>query len=261
MKIVSKFRDYYDHVAGPNVDDGLVYKRMTRREKGAELYELVKAATDAPYWYDRGGCLSALVFCGKARLFVRFQETLYLTWESYAAAANTALEAAKDPNQIAWLRNLVESMQLTGGYGGGFYRGFNTEGTWQRIEARLNAADFTPFHRTYQSPLLLLQDWDTTPDIKHSKDWLTEREKYRGHLIVNPCLRDIGFHKVVDAFTTYQEIDMFLRNVLTVRERSDRLRTSEEIRDSHGFNAASFVGQHPNKKQRRKANKKRKKKQ
>jgi hypothetical protein len=37
-------------------------------------------------------------------------------------------------------------------------------------------------------------------------------------LITNPCLKDLQFYKVKDAYQTYQELDMYLGGVLTNTE-------------------------------------------
>jgi hypothetical protein len=59
-------------------------------------------------------------------------------------------------------------------------------------------------------------------------------------LIINPILKDFGMQSVFDPYTTYQEIDMYLNNVLTNRHAPDIIRTDDLIRDSKGMDKWSF---------------------
>ena len=59
-------------------------------------------------------------------------------------------------------------------------------------------------------------------------------------LIINPVLKDIGFQKVVDSWTTFQEIQMFISGVLGTGE-NDTIEVSEDVKiKQHGFDKWSF---------------------
>lgn len=70
-------------------------------------------------------------------------------------------------------------------------------------------------------------------------------------LLINPCLQDFGAQSIFDPWTAYQEIDMFLGNVLTNRENSSIVRSEELIRDSKGFDEWSFKQRGSKKRKRR----------
>lgn len=77
-------------------------------------------------------------------------------------------------------------------------------------------------------------------------------------LVKDPVLQDIGFPSVMDPFTAFQELTMWLG--AQARPEKDLVEISDEImRDEKGFDEWSFKNKAPGaKKLRRKENKRRK---
>ena len=76
---------------------------------------------------------------------------------------------------------------------------------------------------------------------------------------VNPSLGKLGFSKRVNAREAYQELSMYLANNMVEQFDPTHGRTSDEIRDAHGFDGGSFrQGAPGQKKEKRRANKARK---
>lgn len=257
MRIISKFRDYYDGVSWFDSDDKL-YLRHTRQEKGAEFEGVINACANVASW-DCGwrrktNLTRVVVFCGKAYPYIEAGGNIYHSWQDFREALPSL---AQDCTYLADDLRFLEQEEKGGFRRWGGYT--HVKEAWDSFCAELAKVDWTPFHLRYQAPILLQQDWDNTPGMAW-KAWRNGgKEQHKGHLVVNPCLRDSEFFKVVPPDQAYQEIDMFLGNVLTYREKLDRVRTSEEVRDSHGFDSESFVGTPGlSKKERRKLNKKRK---
>ena len=63
---------------------------------------------------------------------------------------------------------------------------------------------------------------------------------YKTTLIVNPTLRSYQFFKVIDPFTAYQELSMFLGNNLVTQKDPNPPISDVDKRDTHGFNEWSF---------------------
>lgn len=60
-------------------------------------------------------------------------------------------------------------------------------------------------------------------------------------IVLNPCLKDFKFYKVIDAYTTFQEIEMYLNNVLVRPDDPHIDPVPDKIKaESHGFNKFSF---------------------
>jgi len=279
MKIISNFHDYYDVVHWHDSDDSVKYLRKTRREKGKELLASFNECWRRAKWDSRGDNVNietrVLVFCGKAYPFIVYREQIYWTWESYLQALKDRLEEVKQYgaghlNDKRWVLRVIpmEIAQMTKNRSSWHHYPTtnNRKETWERLKSNLVDVDWNAFHLTYQSPVLLLEDWDNRPgwrgvkNLKEFEQQTRELEDFQGHLIVNPLLRPYNFASVVDPATAYQELDMFIGNTLTVRESADRVRSSEEVRDAHGFGTESFVGLPGlSKKERRRLNKQRKK--
>ena len=60
------------------------------------------------------------------------------------------------------------------------------------------------------------------------------------NLIINPSLKDMGFQKIFDPYTCFQEIDMFLSGIMQSPEKKMVNLTDKDMRDKKGFNDMSF---------------------
>jgi hypothetical protein len=84
---------------------------------------------------------------------------------------------------------------------------------------------------------------DDSPFIEHKVPvWACYRNGYlSAEMRKNPCLKDYEFYKVMDAFTAYQEIEMYLRNVLCDTTHAPvPVGTDVEIAESKGYDKWSF---------------------
>ena len=60
------------------------------------------------------------------------------------------------------------------------------------------------------------------------------------NIIINPCLKDFDFMKIIDPFTAFQEIYMFLSGILVKKEKPIPEMDDETMRDAKGFDKWSF---------------------
>lgn len=77
---------------------------------------------------------------------------------------------------------------------------------------------------------------------------------------INPCLRDMGFQRVIDPYQCFQEIEMYLSNILTPRDTIAITSGDDKVlAQVKGFDEQSFKQARPGaKKEQRRANKLRK---
>lgn len=57
----------------------------------------------------------------------------------------------------------------------------------------------------------------------------------RGELVLNPCLKDYGFYTIFDPVQAYQEIEMYIGNVLLPKDKEFTPLTDKEKIISKGF--------------------------
>ena len=104
-------------------------------------------------------------------------------------------------------------------------------------------------HQDFKAPVLLVSRRMTTGGMP----------KYA--VLRNPCLKDLDFVRVMDPFTAYQEIAMFLGGVMAEQDKAPlRTGSDEVIAQQKGFDEWSFRTSSPGqKKTNRKVNRERKK--
>lgn len=59
-------------------------------------------------------------------------------------------------------------------------------------------------------------------------------------IVINPVLKELDFYRVFDAYTAYQEIDMFVGGVLSSNSDGEENLTDDDRRVAKGFNDMSF---------------------
>lgn len=86
----------------------------------------------------------------------------------------------------------------------------------------------------YKSPIVLL-----APDINEEQHFGIINT-YRTHAIVDANLKMLQFYKVMTIQQCFQQIEMYISNVL-VSDPMPELKISDKLRaESHGFNKESF---------------------
>ena len=63
---------------------------------------------------------------------------------------------------------------------------------------------------------------------------------YKPILRINPCMKDLCLQSSIGPFLAYQEIDMYLNNILITKENKIPKFSDNLIRDSKGFDINSF---------------------
>ncbi len=236
MRIISKFKDYYDVVAGQGIDMTRVFLRETQELKGtfpfpgwedrhswrriSQYPKIDHAVYHSPY--SRGGTQSYelgyiyVLFAGKLygglalkdkRSGPKFNEiTYYWDVDSWQAKADEINFIGR--NKLFYNKNseteAEECLRLVA------IKGDEVLSSWA-IGNKISIAVACEFY---------------------SKD----REDYYK---INPCLKDLNFQKVLDPFTAYQELEMWVGGVIGQNPEPDEVSDSVKIQQ-HGFDKWSF---------------------
>ena len=81
-----------------------------------------------------------------------------------------------------------------------------------------------------------------TPAFVYDCDWSEDNYggNYRHNFTINPKLKDLQFYKVFDAFTAFQELQMFISGVLGTGEK-ELIEIEDKYKiGQHGFDKWSF---------------------
>lgn len=204
MKLHSDFHDYYDHAIGYGIDEKVHYNRY---QKSASID--LQSQLNRPFHRNSG----LVGFCGKTYPFIElhkydrnFRDEDY--WGEF---------------------KIVET------------RFAFSEDEYNAIEAEWS--DFSDeFHSyLYSSDLKIKQlfiDWALNSDsvfLQHKTPiWVAKFYVEEPNGILNPRLKDYGFEKIKDSFAAFQEISMYLANIIVEQKEIDIVDDKHRI-EQHGF--------------------------
>jgi hypothetical protein len=251
MRIVSKFNDYYDTAMGMGIDPNLIYRRKTStRDFASWPYDnrVRELLGISPTWRSFTPQLCVICFCGKYHSvwidgnFELSEDTLAQNLTkpplmSLDEVANHHSSVAAIRHQPRSTRNIqadIEAVQK-------LRREFD--------EKKSGSLSDEPF-RDLSCPCFVV--------FAHPKwTWYSDTSV---RVITNPRLATLGFQHVLDAFTAYQELSMFVGSQLAPGDGAPRTTGDDKtIARAKGFDDKSFRTQAPGqKKLNRQANKERK---
>lgn len=210
MRIISKFRDYYDSAAGAGVDMTRVYEREVRYQKTKVLEELDfqlpigRQSRDRVEW----GCV---YFCGRRYPYL---ETKVRAPESFALLRTTSFD-----------KRFANEVEVRSGP-------FNRRRVvnWSMaLDSLQGTPDTRGLNLIHKSPVVVQRYRRLSDDIVGSVKW-DERL-----LVINDSLRNVGFQRVLDPFAAFQEIDMFLNTILVADVMPATKMSDKEKVVSHGM--------------------------
>jgi len=222
MRIISKFHDYYDSVQGYGTDD-ILYIRKTEYIKDVKLYEhfkdilkcvvVINASREYNSYDINVPEIGLIVFCAKIYPYMichineNKKHVVYSTDEFYKLIDpkdKKALKHFEDKNY--WRDNTRRWLDEFFSYSGKDYK------------------ECMELHFKYKTPIIRVSNQLTN---KHT----TKKD---------PALKNLKFFKVLDTYTCFQELSMFVGGVMGGKcppmvEISDEVRLAK-----HGFNKWSF---------------------
>ena len=231
MLLIKKFHDYYDTALGYGVDKSIVYKRKTEKRK-IDLNQYFKSihstyTANSIYW----GSFGVISFCGKLYPFrhceIKTSDYMIENIQHYIF----------DPNYITSITKKR-------------FEKHNFDRSWNYYTKTYKDKRDKIFYST-RDKFSLIQEEVNTLKIHHELKcpvlqfgYGTEDKKYgeytESNVVLNPCLKDFGFQRVIDPYTAFQEISMFISGVLGGIEKDTINISDTDMRDAKGFNDMSF---------------------
>lgn len=250
MRIISKFKDYYDSALAFGHDDTIVYERkkikhVSARDKPLPKgYEFMLPTLDTRTYIYRGWYRGAkeyesnskgaefaitpftVVFCGKLYPAIcmrhrkkgslgAWSKDFAYTLEAYVALMSyhgLEFTSTKKRKRYSWDNSLIK---------GSPKRKSDCEEYFAR-----SGEDHIAFFAEKEIPIAYCEE----------DGWTA----YKSTLAFNTSLQDVAFFKLFDAYTAFQELDMFVGGVMT-REGNPMAGISDtDLRDKKGFDKMSF---------------------
>jgi hypothetical protein len=219
MHIISKFKDYYDGVQYQGVDKSLVYVRKTVKHDYTINLEFPKDR-------EQSNIQAAFVsFCGVNYPIYINGGTAHDYDNLFDLSRHYRLSTKilKDVDEVRdFLRKETPNSYSTESFDvKSKYRHFFNSLSAQTIslfESEIAKYNSIEDHRKYNSPVLL----------------------YTNHAIYeDPDLSRIGFSRVLDSFTAFQEISMFMGSALACEPKVEEISDKTKIA-KHGYDKQSF---------------------
>lgn len=241
MRIISKFHDYYDFISATGVDTTVIYLRKETesyyniKERTGDLFMALESNQSFVDDVLRGIIALRgfrvekedqihpilLLFCGKLFLGIEQQGVFY--WQK-----NVFLDTAVEKNKKKKMNRVDYERMLR-------YKR-NIEEVFLLVESFNKNSEFLiSIHRTLKAPIVLIQP-ALGPQGERIKFGLLK-------ITTNPMLREIGFVSVVDPFSAFQQISMFLTNILLTEPIKTDIISDEVKLIKRGFDKWSFKKQ------------------
>lgn len=222
MRIISSFKDYYDGVMRTGMDREVVYVREKKDVQLKKSFNIDFSTEDKRTWSANGQTgsytisTSFLGYCGTIyKIFMVTSDDwghIFYTYEEFKTfMLDTKLGSKYDFGE----RRFWPSK----------YQKFNDIETGEMVEL---------FHQ-FQTPLFLLNHV------------FSYRKPDKTTVTLGPCLKDLEFQKIKDAYTTYQDIFQFVAGTLNKPENKMVKISDKDKIAKHGFDKWSFRQKGPKK--------------
>jgi len=241
MKIISKFKDYYDGIQSLGIDKSLVYRRL-KEIKEVELPEgyttSIKNSTNTLEWdtillvndykrYEelRIKCEQVLIgFCGKLVPAIRFNYNKKgITKNSVVLYnAQTIIEYFNK------LKRKYKELHFTNSLYGYPYEEPDQKTLNTFFKQRIFEQNYHQWFQNFGAPVFIF-----------SKEIIRKFEGTRKrnglYVALNPSLKALEFYRVKDSYSAFQEIAQYLGGVLTKRESIENKLSDIDKIKQHGF--------------------------
>ena len=210
MRLHTDFHDYYDNAVGYGIDENVHYNRFIK-----EVELIFARTTDHPIGiYD--GELFLLGFCGEIMPMIEIQIT-------DKERQIVSRRFAYDYNELIDFKN--EKIR---------YYKLHPRSKWYPRQEEI--VDFPKNEKSVIKQFF--QDWRWKDDSVFLKNkvpvWVKKLRHYNKMAILNPRLKDYGFDRIKDSFTAFQEISMYLSNILVEQKEVAVIEDKYRI-EQHGF--------------------------
>jgi hypothetical protein len=240
MRIISKFKDYYDCVQAYGMDQTILYVRNKEIEKGTKG---LPRCSNLYFWSEDPlfKCDDFIIgFCGKVYGAVRLRKN---------GTNNEVFCHSIEAVDKYFKENLTEK-QLNEYYGkrtGALYvpyvrHRYTYSSYFDKVEGSRNLYEHLFIEK--KCPIFVMGNSLTernTEGIKvESEIYQYDERGKQGCILYNPVLKEFDFFKVFDPHTAYQEIFMYVAGVLATPMKPIPEISDDDMRDVKGFDKWSF---------------------
>lgn len=259
MRIISKYKDYYDNAMAYGIDTTQVFVRNEEFVEIALTHETKYLDREYRYWGGASFELTCqtedsmlleiehipLGFCGEMVLGTMFKATRnkQVLWsESYYGEEQIIrkLEQLKGEYKIVERHTQSSSIESL------------VKRNYERNKARANTLGnsklFKSWFITFNTPTFSFAPERSAKD-KFQKKYGHEYHPYGKHILqLHPCLRDLDFYRYLDAFNCYQRVNQYRFGVLANNEDGHSQQSDLQKVQSHGFDMKYGFRTRPKKK-------------
>lgn len=212
MKLHTDFHDYYDTAVGYGIDSKVHYNRFT---KIAE--KTLNNKTDLPKY--NGGKSLLLGFCGQ--IYPIIMTTDY----------DDNHEIISKNYSYSYEEFFIKSLKNK--------KWIDFELWWQKKKhSDKEIKKILTKHLTKDKVKEFFNEWSKQDDslflVHKVPVWLLDLNSFSKEIILNPKLEDIEFNRLKDANTAFQEISMYLSNILIEQKETAIIEDKYRI-ENHGF--------------------------
>jgi hypothetical protein len=240
MRIISKFKDYYDIGLSYGIDPNLTFIRETKKidtsydDKNipSEFKECLSLMPEIKF-KDYNSTKHIIGFCGKTYPCISLQKFSH-SYFFYSIVELRKYLIQKRLNENHLIKNKTLKPYISGYYNvfeikklinnniGGIFNKMSCEEFDNKFYGKRIADDFFRFNN---SPIFVLES-------KSFSKTLTFK--------INPLLRNYNFSKEIDPYTAFQELSMYIGSNL-VKQKDPNPKFSDELkREIAGFDKWSF---------------------
>ena len=223
MKIISQHRDYYDGARGYGIDPKLVYLRHRQEFDPRDVHVPLTPTQHIPsfhhgrYWSDNCTGYVCVAFCGKLYTILEFRGRFYQTPEEIIRI----LERRRYATEPAVLSKR-DAKNLRG----------------EKIHSRSQHYPFNQHGWEEWCKLHQAKDIGDDPFIKMGSPVYSFENYGRRHgrkVVVNPSLKDYMFQRIMDPWTAFQELSMYIGNNLAKELQGHDQISDEDMAAMKGF--------------------------
>lgn len=259
MRIISKFKDYYDTCMYYGMDKELVYSRQSQNIQ-ANITQLIKENTTIGHFNYSAHHryisnkeniefnFGSIGFCGKFYPYIKFARRMpfdRLTQMSIPDEVTFCYSAEQT-------HEFMQKFPYTGK--NNLDRGGNPIKNYP-LTVRMPYQHYTEKYMSLESYYTNNFKESLEPFYKYNTPIIVESKStpHNDPMIeVNACLKNYQFYRMFDAFKAFQEISMFVGGVLPQNGKEMIVLSDVMKRDKHGFDDMSFKTYSPGKKANRK---------
>ena len=231
MKIHSDFKDYYDavlKVLGGD-DDGIDYVRKTETIDFKDKDFTVKIPRGYRDRYFKYENIKVIGFCGKIYYSCYVGSNLFvgLDDEKIIEQAPEYYDEKRRNFDSFLIREIGQLVNYD----------FKPDDFWGKNVTLHHPFNFEEFFVKYSVPCFVFE-LKYRENERERMNWL---QRYTYSLILNPCLKDYSFQRVMDPNTALQELRMYFSSVMTSKMNAKMpVGDDQVLAASKGFDKWSF---------------------